>query len=91
MFTTINQTFMSYMTVILMAEYIVRLMPVGTHEWEKFIKPSELEQLLANNGLMVVFQRDNFYNPLSMRWSWCSRSDVGYAMVATKPPRIEDK
>lgn len=91
MFTTINRTYISYVMAILMAEYITRLMPVGTHEWEKFITPSELEQLLVKNELMVIFQRDNWYNPLSRRWSWCSRSDVGYAMVAKKPPRIEDK
>lgn len=91
MFTTINRTFMSYVTAILMAEYLVRLMPVGTHDWEKFITPSELERLLNNNGLTVIFHRDNFYNPLTGGWSWCSRLGVGYAMVATKPPRIEDK
>ena len=90
-FTTISRTFLSYVTAILMAEYVVRLMPMGTHDWEKFITPSELERLLAKNGLTVIFRRDNFYNPLTGRWGWCSRSDVGYAMVATKPPRIEDK
>ena len=91
MFTTINRTFMSYVTAILLAEYLVRLMPVGTHDWKKFIVPSELERLLTNNGLTVIFHRDNFYNPLIGGWSWCSHSGVGYAMVATKPPRIEDK
>ena len=91
MVTTINRTVMSYITAILMAEYLVRLLPVGTHNWQKFITPSELEEQLVKNGLTVIFQRDNFYNPLTGNWSWCSRSDVGYAMVATKPPRIEDK
>ena len=67
------------------------LLAVGTHNWEKFITPSELEQLLAKNGLTVIFQRDNFYNPLTRRWSWCSCSNMGYAMVATKPSQVEDK
>lgn len=89
-FTTINRTAVSYITGILLAEYLIRLMPVGTHEWEKFITPSELEQLLAKNGMTVIFQRDNFYNPLLGRWSWCSRSDVGYAMVAKKPLKVEE-
>lgn len=89
-FTTINRTALSYITGILLAEYLLRMMPVGTHEWEKFITPPELEQLLAKNRLTVIFQRDNFYNPLLGRWSWCSRSDIGYAMVAKKPLKVEE-
>ena len=58
---------------------------MGTHQWEKFITTSELEQLLKDNGLNVIFQRDTWYNPLLKRLSWCTRSDVGYAMVASKP------
>ncbi|XP_065885330.1 ubiquinone biosynthesis O-methyltransferase-like isoform X3 [Dysidea avara] len=88
-FTTINRTLFSYITAILLAEYVARLLPVGTHQWEKFITPSELEKLLKGNGFSVIFQRDTWYNPLLGRWSWCSCSGVGYAMVASKPPLVD--
>ena len=63
---------------------------MGTHQWDKFITPSQLEELLKGNGLRVIFLRDTWYNPLLGRWSWCSRSDVGYAMVASKPLQVDN-
>ena len=55
MFTaTLNRTFTSYIKAIVGAEYILRWLPVGTHDWNKFIKPEELEKLLFNEKFSTV-------------------------------------
>ena len=51
---TINRTFTSYVKAIVGAEYILRWLPIGTHNWQKFVKPEELEKELVLNGLMIT-------------------------------------
>lgn len=86
MATTINRTATSLAVAVLGAEYVLRLVPPGTHEWGKFIEPGTLAGELRDRGLAVVAETGMRYNPLTGRWSW-ARGDlsVNYAMVAAKP------
>lgn len=84
--TTLNRTALSLFTAILGAEYVLRLVPPGTHEWAKFIPPEALTSELRARGLTVVAETGMRYNPLSQRWSWAPNDlSVNYALVAAKP------
>ena len=50
---TINKTFKSYIFAIVGAEYVLRWLPIGTHEWEKFVKPEDLKKILLKNNLSL--------------------------------------
>ncbi len=83
--STINKNFKSYLFAILGAEYVMQWLPKGTHDWNKFIKPSELSRLFFDSGLKVKDTKGFVFNPLS--WSWgLSKRDftVNYAICATK-------
>ncbi|XP_034031323.1 ubiquinone biosynthesis O-methyltransferase, mitochondrial [Thalassophryne amazonica] len=82
--TTISQTTMSYLLGIVMAEQVLRIVPGGMHEWEKFITPTELERLLESNGFSVQSVQGMLYNPLSGSWSWTSSTAVNYALHAIR-------
>lgn len=82
--TTINKTQLSYVLGIVVAEKIMGIVPEGTHEWEKFVSPEELERLLESNGLSVKTVNGMLYNPLSGSWSWMESTSVNYAMHAVK-------
>uniref|UniRef100_A0A8C0HHI0 Coenzyme Q3, methyltransferase n=1 Tax=Buteo japonicus TaxID=224669 RepID=A0A8C0HHI0_9AVES len=82
--TTINKTQLSYVLGIVVAEKIMGIVPEGTHEWEKFVPPEELERLLESNGLSVKTVNGMLYNPLSGSWSWMESTSVNYAMHAVK-------
>lgn len=84
--TTINRTAASMALAILGAEYVLRLVPPGTHEWAKFVPPEALAAELSARGLVVVAQTGMRYNPLTGRWSWAPGDlSVNYALVAVKP------
>ena len=83
--STINKNFKSYLFAILGAEYIMQWLPKGTHDWNKFIKPSELNKLFFDSGLRVKDTKGFVFNPLA--WSWeLSKRDftVNYSICATK-------
>ena len=83
--STINKNFKSYLFAILGAEYVMQWLPKGTHDWNKFIKPSELSKLFSDSGLKVKDTKGFVFNPLS--WSWeLSKRDftVNYSICATK-------
>ena len=83
--STINKNFKSYLFAILGAEYVMQWLPKGTHDWNKFIKPSELRKLFFDSGLKVKDTKGFVFNPLS--WSWeLSKRDftVNYSICATK-------
>ncbi|CAK6970050.1 ubiquinone biosynthesis O-methyltransferase%2C mitochondrial [Scomber scombrus] len=82
--TTINKTNLSYALGIVVAEELLRIVPSGTHDWEKFISPVELERLLESNGFSVQSVRGMLYNPVSGAWSWCDSTDINYALHAVK-------
>lgn len=67
--STINRTAQSWMLAIVGAEYVLRLLPIGTHNWQKFIKPSELVSDLQSRRIKVRDITGASYNPLLERWS----------------------
>ncbi|XP_022609207.1 ubiquinone biosynthesis O-methyltransferase, mitochondrial [Seriola dumerili] len=82
--TTINKTNLSYALGIVVAEQLLRIVPSGTHDWEKFISPVELERLLESNGFSVQSVQGMLYNPVSGAWSWTNSTAINYALHAVK-------
>ncbi|TMS11260.1 Ubiquinone biosynthesis O-methyltransferase, mitochondrial [Larimichthys crocea] len=82
--TTINKTNLSYALGIVVAEQLLRIVPSGTHDWEKFISPVELERLLESNGFSVQSVQGMLYNPLSGAWCWTDSTAINYALHAVK-------
>ncbi|XP_042346324.1 ubiquinone biosynthesis O-methyltransferase, mitochondrial [Plectropomus leopardus] len=82
--TTINKTNLSYALGIVVAEQLLRIVPSGTHDWEKFISPEELERLLESNGFSVQSVQGMLYNPVSGAWSWTNSTSINYALHAVK-------
>ncbi|XP_044063036.1 ubiquinone biosynthesis O-methyltransferase, mitochondrial isoform X1 [Siniperca chuatsi] len=82
--TTINKTNLSYVLGIVAAEQLLRIVPSGTHDWEKFISPVELERLLESYGFSVQSVQGMLYNPVSGAWSWTNSTAINYALHAVK-------
>ncbi len=80
---TINRTWLSWLFAIVGAEYILRWLPRGTHRWDRFVKPRELEDLLARDNLQIVDRRGVQVNPLTRGFSLSSRLAVNYMLAAT--------
>ena len=81
---TLNRTLKSFALAIVGAEYVLRWLPVGTHRWEKFVAPDELEAALAAGGLSVVDETGVVYNPFADEWRRADDMDVNYLVTATK-------
>ena len=81
-FSTINRTPKAYAMAILGAEHILRWLPVGTHSYEKFIKPSELDQHLRQAGFEIVELNGFIFDPLNNSWKVGRNCSVNYAGVA---------
>jgi 2-polyprenyl-6-hydroxyphenyl methylase/3-demethylubiquinone-9 3-methyltransferase len=79
---TLNRTVKSFALAIVGAEYILRWLPRGTHQWDKFVTPDELVQHLANNKLAITEQAGVIYHPFADRWSLSSDMDVNYMVIA---------
>ncbi|MFY9733848.1 MAG: bifunctional 2-polyprenyl-6-hydroxyphenol methylase/3-demethylubiquinol 3-O-methyltransferase UbiG [Rhodoplanes sp.] len=82
---TLNRTIKSFALAIVGAEYILRWLPIGTHQWDKFITPAELETTLEEAGLRVIGETGVVYVPFADRWRLSDDSDVNYMIVADKP------
>ena len=80
--STLNRNWKSFALAIVGAEYILRGLPRGTHQWEKFVTPDELAQHLAHNKLAITEQAGVVYSPLADKWSISSDMDVNYMVVA---------
>ena len=81
---TLNRTAKSFALAIVGAEYILRWLPRGTHQWEKFVTPKELEIAIEQSGLKTVDQIGVAYNLFADRWQLSADTDVNYMMVAEK-------
>ncbi len=81
-FSTINRNLKSFVQTIIGAEYILKMLPVGTHEHNKFIRPSELIELVDNTDLICTNALGISYNPISGLFKYTSNVDVNY-MIAT--------
>ncbi len=84
-FSTINRNPKSFLFAIVGAEYVLRLLPAGTHEYEKFIRPSELESWSRHSGLQVKSSIGMHYNPLTREYSLGENIDVNYIMHFQRP------
>jgi 2-polyprenyl-6-hydroxyphenyl methylase/3-demethylubiquinone-9 3-methyltransferase len=84
-FATINRNLKSYLFAIVGAEYVLRLLPRGTHDYARFIKPSELAALNRTAGLQMSAIVGMTYNPFTRAYALGSDADVNYILHATKP------
>ena len=85
MFTaTLNRTFISYLKAIIGAEYILRWLPVGTHDWNKFIKPEELERMLGTKKFKTLDLTGLDFNPLLNKWKRSTNLSVNYIICSKK-------
>jgi 2-polyprenyl-6-hydroxyphenyl methylase/3-demethylubiquinone-9 3-methyltransferase len=79
---TLNRTIKSFALAIVGAEYVLRWLPRGTHEWNKFVTPDELTKYLLDNRLVITEQTGVVYSPFAERWSLASDTDVNYMAIA---------
>jgi len=84
-FSTLNRNPKSYLFAVIGAEYLLRLLPKGTHDYAKFITPAELAQYARNAGLSVDSLKGMGYNPLTQMYSLNQDTSVNYLVVTTRP------
>ena len=83
-FSTLNRNPKSYLFAIIGAEYLLRILPKGTHDYKKFIKPSELNEFIREAGLELNELIGLSYNPITEVYSLGRDTDVNYLMATTK-------
>ncbi|MFO0456022.1 MAG: bifunctional 2-polyprenyl-6-hydroxyphenol methylase/3-demethylubiquinol 3-O-methyltransferase UbiG, partial [Alphaproteobacteria bacterium] len=84
--STLNRTAKSYLLGIIGAEWVMRWLPRGTHDWKKFIKPSEMQRALTQRGLEICDVTGMVFRP--QNWEFALKSndlDVNYLLVARRP------
>ena len=84
-FSTINRNAKAFLLAIIGAEHVLNLLPKGTHEYAKFIRPSELAQWSRNAGLALEDSRGMEYNPLTRRYRLSRDTSVNYLVACAKP------
>ena len=84
-FSTLNRNPKSYLFAVLGAEYVLNLLPKGTHDYTRFITPAELARMIRAAGLEVVELKGLSYNPLSKIYRLGDNTDVNYLVAARKP------
>ena len=83
-FSTINRNAKSFAFAIVAAEHVLKLLPKGTHEYAKFIRPSQLAQWCRNSGLDLVDTRGMEYNPITRRYWLSANTSVNYLFACRK-------
>jgi 2-polyprenyl-6-hydroxyphenyl methylase / 3-demethylubiquinone-9 3-methyltransferase len=86
---TVNRTVKSFAFAIVGGEYVLRWLPRGTHRWDRFVTPNELEIAMTGGGLRLVAETGVIYHPLADRWQLSSDMDVNYMLTAEKPGGAE--
>ena len=81
---TLNRSFTSYLKAIIGAEYILRWLPVGTHDWNKFIKPEELEKILFDENFSTIDIKGMKFNPFTQKWLKSNDLSVNYIINSFK-------
>jgi 2-polyprenyl-6-hydroxyphenyl methylase/3-demethylubiquinone-9 3-methyltransferase len=84
-FSTLNRNPKSFLFAVVGAEYILNLLPKGTHEYARMIKPSELADWVRANGLNVMHMKGMTYNPFTRHYALGTDTDVNYLMATQKP------
>jgi len=82
---TINRTMKAAALAIFAAENILRWLPRGTHQYEKLVRPEELEKPIIASGMTVTDRTGVFFNPLSNQWNLSKDMDVNYMLAASRP------
>ena len=82
---TLNRTVKSYLIGIIGAEYLMRYLPIGTHDWHYFVTPNEIETMVIANGLQPLKSQGMSFNPFTKQWKITSNTDVNYLSYAYKP------
>lgn len=80
-FSTLNKTLKSYFLAILGAEFVLKWVPKGSHQWDKFIRPSELHQIMKTQGIRSTDLKGMSYNPLTGSWSLSHDLSINYIAV----------
>jgi 2-polyprenyl-6-hydroxyphenyl methylase/3-demethylubiquinone-9 3-methyltransferase len=81
---TINRTLKAAALAIVAAENILRWLPRGTHQYEKLVRPEEIEKPLNAAGMTVIDRTGVFFNPLANQWSLSKDMDVNYMLLAER-------
>ena len=81
---TLNKTLKSYMFAIIGAEYVLRWLPIGTHDWEKFVKPEDLKNILHKNNLKLEKLDGMNFNIIKDEWSLSSDTSINYITKSIK-------
>ena len=84
-FSTLNRNAKSFLFAIVGAEHVLKLLPKGTHEYAKFIRPSELAQWCRSSGLELTATRGMEYNPITRRYWLSGDTSVNYMIACRKP------
>ena len=85
MFTaTINRTLISYIKAIIGAEYVLRWLPIGTHDWNKFVKPEELQKKLSDKKFTTNNIKGLEFNPIFNKWKQSDNLSVNYIICSSK-------
>ena len=85
MFTaTLNRTFTSFIKAIVGAEYVLRWLPIGTHDWNKFVKPEELENKITDLDFSIINLTGLSFNPFFQEWKRTKDLSVNYILAAQK-------
>ena len=84
-FSTLNRNPKSYLLAIIGAEYVLRMLPRGTHDWARFIRPAELSRWAREAGLDNLDVTGMTYNPLTRQYRLGRDTDVNYLVVCRKP------
>lgn len=83
--STLNRTLKAYALAIIGAEYVLRWLPRGTHDWDKFVTPGELDDHFETAGLVPGRRAGMVFNPLANEWRISTDCDVNYLATAIKP------
>uniref|UniRef100_A0A1I7V0S6 Ubiquinone biosynthesis O-methyltransferase, mitochondrial n=1 Tax=Caenorhabditis tropicalis TaxID=1561998 RepID=A0A1I7V0S6_9PELO len=82
--TTINRTWLSKLAAIWLAENVLKIVPEGVHEWEKFVTPAELTSHLEKAGCRVAAIHGLMFHPIGNHWTWIESTQCNYAVLAVK-------
>jgi 2-polyprenyl-6-hydroxyphenyl methylase / 3-demethylubiquinone-9 3-methyltransferase len=83
--STLNRTLKAFALAIVGGEYILRWLPVGTHQWDRFVTPDELRSALSGAGLKLIDTTGMMYDPFADEWRLGRDTDVNYFATASRP------
>ena len=81
---TLNKTLKSYIFAIVGAEYVLRWLPIGTHDWEKFVRPEDLKKILSKNNLKLEKLEGMNFNIIKDEWTVSSDTSINYIVKSIK-------